>query len=176
MDLLLFPGNHPSTLKWTRNVEDGIGGLFNSTYIQEYLHWKTGDELIMLENELERAQIQVKGKRDYSFLSLSVGTLLVLKGVHEDRLTPERCIFVGTAVEGGRRLQYDVDLWISDFRIPTLFIQKTKDPACNFKDLKSLFENSCDDNCEFIELPGNEHNYEDIESINDYAASYIAKF
>ena len=53
MNLLLLAGNSQSNKEWIEQVRDTLTPHFLKTYIHYYKHWKTGDELIDLNYELE---------------------------------------------------------------------------------------------------------------------------
>lgn len=173
MNLILLAGNSISNKEWIEEVESSLKPLFTTTKIHYYKHWSTGDELIDFDKELELLSEGTKDFNQYVIFAKSVGTLLTLKGVKENKLQPIKCIFVGTAINWGRERNFTVDKWLGNYSIPTLFIEKTNDPACSFKDLVELLKDKSVKNSALKEIPGSDHHYEDIELLKTETKRFI---
>ena len=165
MKLILLAGNSISNKEWIENVEKTLRPLFTETELHYYQHWTTGDGLIDLDRELDLLSKDINDSEKYVIFAKSAGTLLALKGVRENKLSPHKCIFVGTAINWGREKNFSVDEWLLEYSIPTLFIQKTKDPTSTFEELSSLL-NECEvKSFTLKEIPGEDHHYDEIESL-----------
>jgi hypothetical protein len=173
MKLILLAGNGLSNKKWIEDIEHALKPLFGETYVQYYKHWETGGKLIDLNEELSRLQDLTKNFSEHTFFAKSAGTLLVLKGVKEGKLKPSRCIFVGTAIGWGRAEHFDVDLWLENYSIPTLFIQKSFDPACSYHELEELLKDKNAKNFSLEETEGNDHSYNDMETLKDVVKNFV---
>lgn len=175
MELILLPGNSPINKEWTEDVEKKLNELFefDSTFLLEYLHWESGEELISIDKELERLVEHTKSKENYAIFAKSAGTLLTLKGIYSQVLHPQFCIFVGTAVDWGRSNKFDIDTWIKNYKTPTLFIQKSQDPSFSYEKLKSLIEVAAVQNYKLVEIPGDTHHYEDLVLLKNETEAFI---
>jgi len=165
MDLILFSGNSLIHKEWIERVEETLRSLFGRTYIQYYKHWDDKAEVIYLDKELQETAKVIDDYKNYVIFGKSAGTLLALKGISEQVLKPEKCVFVGLPVEWGKVHGFDVDEWMFGLDIPTLFIQKSYDPVMFYEDLKSyLHEQEVNDH-QTVEIPGNDHFYNDLETL-----------
>lgn len=173
MNLILLAGNSISNKEWIEEVEASLKPFFTKTEVHYYQHWSTGDELIDFEKELELLSEDAKDFGQYVIFAKSAGTLLTLKGVKEGKLQPVKCIFAGTAINWGREKNFSVDEWLENYSIPTLFIEKTNDPACSFEDLAKLLENKSVKNYSLKEITGSNHHYEDIELLKTETEKFI---
>lgn len=173
MQLILLPGNSKSNKDWIKQVKDSLNDLFDSIKIHYYQHWKTGESIIDLDYELQVLAYKAKGLDNYIIFAKSAGALLALKGVYEKKLRPCKCIFVGTPILWAKHYNFDVDLWLENYSLPGLFIQKSNDPAMSFKDLKKYLAQRKVKNHEIIEIPGNTHNYEDLQKIKLLVEKFV---
>lgn len=168
MKLILLAGNSLKNKEWVQQVEASLRDLFTSTYIHEYRHWMSGsDDFINMDMELERLKSYLTSQpaEDYIVFGKSVGTILALKGIHENMLSPKKCIFVGTAIGFAKGIGANLDLWFTNYATPTLFIQKTRDPAINFVDLKKILEDKHVSGYVLVEEPGEDHFYGDLQAL-----------
>lgn len=62
---------------------------------------------------------------------------------------------------------------LKNFEIPTLFIQKTHDPAYSYGDLVKLLESLNVKNFKTAEIAGDDHHYENIEALRELIKSFI---
>jgi len=163
MNLLILPGNSIKNKAWAETVEDSVKELFDSTVVQNYDHWKAGKENIFFGQELEKLAKTVEFWAEYVILAKSVGVRLALETVNSGKAKPQRTIFIGTA-------------WLPKLEkpeIPVLFIQHTSDPLLNAAELKAHLEKSGYTNYRFEELPGNTHDYAEIDKIKQIIQDYL---
>ena len=165
MKLILLSGNSVNTREWIEFVERELKDLFDLTYIQYYKHWETGNENIDFDYELNKLSNSLKDKKDYVIFGKSAGVALALKGISEGKLSPKKCMLTGIPVFWCDSINAPIRKWIKNYKTPSYFIQKTKDPAINARDLKSLLEKNKVKNSKFIEIPGEDHHYEDLEEL-----------
>lgn len=172
MDLLLFSGNSLIHKEWIEDVEATLKPLFSRTYIQYYKHWDEQAEVIMLDHELQEVSKVINEYEDYVIFGKSAGTLLALKGIHQGVLAPEKCVFVGLPVQWGKAHGFKVDDWIYKLTVPTLFIQKSKDPVLSYDDLDAYLDEQEVDQCQSVELPGDDHYYDDLGSLRELVEEF----
>lgn len=158
---------------WVFEVEAKLGDLFERTYIHVYKHWTDNKPLINLDFELSKLGEVLKEFEDYTIFAKSAGTLLTLRGVHEGVLAPDKCIFVGLPVPWGVQNKFDCNTWLQNYSISTLFIQKSLDPASSFEDVKALLLDKEVANCDLRELPGDTHDYEDLNLLRELVEQFM---
>ena len=90
-------------------------------------------------------------------------------------IKPTACIFAGTAVGWAQATQENFDSWLQDYSVPTLFIQKTSDPAIAAEDLNELLTDSNAQNYKLLEIPGDNHDYEDINLLVNSSLEFMNK-
>jgi len=174
MKLILLSGNSYTHKEWIEQVEDSLRDLFDSTYIQYYKHWEDKSPVIHLDHELDVLKTAVDPKDpEYVVFAKSAGTLLALSAVNKGIFKPKRCIFVGLPVVWGRTNGFEVDSWIQDYSINTLFIQKTHDPAMFFSDLELYLQDKKVVNSSLVELPGDDHYYGDLALLKAKIAEFL---
>lgn len=174
-ELILLSGNSKRNKGWIEKVESELNNLFDKTHIQYYKHWEEGKEIIDFDYELSKLIKYLKDKKDYIILAKSIGTALTVKAIKDEKINPEKCIFLGVPLVWAKEHNFDLDSWIEEFRTPTLFIQNRNDPLTNSKDLKNLLEEKSIKNYEFIELEGNTHDYNDIGKIKELVMEFLEK-
>jgi pimeloyl-ACP methyl ester carboxylesterase len=167
MNLILLPGNNKSDRVWIDEMDREFSPHFTRTALQYYDHWWSGDDEAILDMDAELIKLTsiVQEFDKYVIFAKSAGVLLALYGVYEGVLDPEVCIFVGSAIEWGKKERFDVDNWLTNYSVPTLFIQKEFDPAISFEDLKKYLELKNVTSYELAKLPGDDHQYDEVESL-----------
>jgi hypothetical protein len=173
MNLLLLGGNSPSNKIWIGRIAEVLRPLFTSVHTQQYDHWSTGTEQINFATELTAAEYAVHGWDEYVVFAKSAGSLLALKGIREGRLTPTKCVFIGIAIGWGRKLSLPIDTWLENLSTPTLFIQKTLDPACSFEELQVLLKERHAQHYSLKEISGSDHQYDDIDTLRRAVKEFV---
>lgn len=172
MKLVLLPGNNKSNKEWIEKVESELKDLFSSTSIQYYQHWK--DDKPLIDFDLEANKLVENNKEaDIVIFAKSAGTLLTLKSIKNNLIIPKKCIFAGVPINWARENNFDAELWLEEYNIPTLFIQNTNDPVFSFKELKELLAEKKLKNYKIIELPGNSHDYKDLNKLRELIVSFL---
>ncbi len=174
MNLILLGGNSLQNKTWIKEVEMVFKPDFDSTRIQYYDHWQTGEKVIGFDKELEKMVSSLAGQKDYVIFAKSIGTFLTLKAVHRKLINPKKCIFVGTPVLWSRAHNFGADEWLEGYSIPTLFVQKTLDPVMHFADLKTLLEQLAVKNYRLVEIPGESHDYESIDQLKGLTLKFLS--
>jgi len=165
MDLILLSGNSKMTKEWIESVEEKLKGFFANTHIQYYDHWENGKEIIDLEKELSKLHKYTKSKKEYLIFAKSAGVALTLKGVAEKKIFPKKCLFLGIPVNWCKQVNFPIEKWMENFNIPSIFIQKSQDPAISADELKNLIEKNNVKSYDLVNIPGNDHHYEDLNQI-----------
>ncbi|MEI7604442.1 MAG: hypothetical protein WCJ19_05490 [bacterium] len=174
MKLILLGGNSKYNKDWIEKVELALSDIFDTTYIQYYEHWLDDSKKgIDLEIELKKLKEYVKDTKDYMIFAKSAGSILTVKGCVEKVIRPERCVFTGFAYPWAMGRKIDIDNLLRNYFVPTMFIQESKDPALSYKQLTEIIYKLRVPNTTMQEIPGNDHNYEDIEKLKELIQNYI---
>lgn len=174
MNLILLPGSRrESNEEWIQDVQKALDPLFDSSKIIKYRHWDTGEPSTDIEHEFQSLAQLVLGLDEYLVFAKSIGVLVSLKAIYEQKIKPAKCVFVGSAISWALNENYPIREHLSGYAIPTLFIQKTNDPAISFQDLKTLVDNLQVPNCRFTEIPGDNHHYDDVDQIKDLIQNFL---
>ncbi len=174
MNLILLPGNHITNRDRIEKIEKNLEDLFDSTYIQYYKHWQTNKNLINLEEELKILTKEANSFGKYTIFAKSAGALLALRGIFEGKISPLKCIFVGTPMSWDHAINIQADKWLRNYSVPTLFIQQTKDPFMSYQKLVKPLEKSKAKNYQIKEIPGETHNYENISQLKQLVSEFIS--
>jgi hypothetical protein len=173
-NLILLGGNSPEHKSWIYEVETELGDLFERTYIHVYKHWEENKPLIDLEYEVQKLGDTVKELKNYVVFAKSAGCLVALKAVKDELLHPDKCVFVGLPFTWGEKNGYKCENWLKDYNVPTMFIQKSLDPADSFEKVKDLVTSHNVSNYDLREVPGDTHHYEDLTLLRELILSFLA--
>lgn len=172
MDLVLLPGNSIKNRPWIEDVEKSLSPYFQNSSIQYYKHWEKNEEMIDLDYEQEVLTKTLESRTHFAIFGKSAGTILAIRSVIQKGIKPNYCFFTGTAIKFAYRMDQDINKWIKSYTIPTLYIQKEKDPAFSVNELTDFLKNSPQNNYKIVSIPGDNHHYEDL----DLLANEISKF
>ncbi len=165
MELIILGGNGVQNRSWIREVAKRLRKSFNKIYTHNYDHWKTGKELIDLDYELNKIVEYLNNKEEYIIIAKSVGAILTIKGICENKIFPKKCVILGLPLSWAIKNRMQLDVWIKGFSTPTLFIQNKLDPLMSSKELKNFLEEEKVINFLFYELNGNTHEYDNVKEI-----------
>ena len=174
MRLLLLGGISSHNKEWIEEIEESLRDLFDSTHIQYYDHWQSGGN-IDVEKEVDNLIKDLDPKEDYVVFAKSAGVIVTLKAMQERPFIPKACIFVGSAIRFGRASGYPVDDWLKENKVRKLFIQQTGDNAIPFQELKLMLQGFNAQNYKMIEIPGNDHHYDDIKHLEGFIKEFLDK-
>ncbi|OGC82056.1 MAG: hypothetical protein A2V81_02795 [Candidatus Abawacabacteria bacterium RBG_16_42_10] len=174
MNLILLPGNsRKSNEQWIKDVAEAVKDSFTSNYIHTYQHWQEEEGGIDYDMELTSLVEEVKKFDTYAIFAKSAGAILAMIGIDKGLLHPQKCIFTGTAIAFAQSLRIDIEAILQRYQVPTLFIQKTDDPAYPFLDLKDILIKSKTKNYELLEIPGYDHDYNDIAQLKELIVNFL---
>lgn len=173
MNLLLLSGESILNKAWIENVAQTLKPLFAQVTILYYDHWQTGQGTIDLEKEYSKLISVAKDFGDYVIFAKSIGTVLAVRGIYEHKLNPVKCVFVGPAFLMGESTITGFQNWIEGYSLPTLFVTKTNDPVAPASQLRDLLEKYHVQNFQFVEIPGDNHKYENIEELESLVTAFL---
>ena len=173
MNLLLLSGNSIQNKSWIEESEAVLKDLFEKTHIHYYKHWDENNPIIDFAYELNKVAEFASGFDPYIIFAKSIGTILTVKGVHDNLLKPPKCIFLGVPISWGKQNVSASDKWFENYSIPTLFIQQTSDPMMSFQSLDLYLTERHVKNNISTEIPGDTHHYSDLKTIKTMVAEFI---
>ncbi len=163
MNLILLPGNSKRNKTWIENVDARLQKYFKTTYRQNYSHWDKGEPEIDLSFELEKLSQNASNLKPYVVFAKSVGVILALKAIYENKMVVSWCLFAGIPLELVKNENIDLKKWLNAISCPIYIIQNDSDPAGTYKDVKSYISDIDSPSINLIETPGETHNYDDID-------------
>lgn len=174
MNLILLSGSKKSSNEtWIQKVQKTLDPLFDSSKILRYRHWDTGGPSTDIEHESLSLVQLVSELDEYVIFAKSIGVLVSMKAIHDHKIIPTKCVFVGSAIGRALNENYPIREHLSGYTIPTLFIQKTTDPAISFNDLKMMIEGLQVSNCRFVEVSGDDHHYDNVDEIKTLIQNFL---
>jgi hypothetical protein len=174
MDLVLLGGMSPHNKEWIYQVEQALSPLFNTCIVHEYAHWASAAPMIDVEHELNVLRTKIRDLEHYVIFAKSAGVVLSLKGIAENVLHPNACLFVGTPLSFARDHGHQLDLWLKHLTVPTTFVQNAHDPAGSFQELHRLLRDHMESpRYSLTELPGETHDYDNLWQLHELAAKLI---
>ncbi len=157
---------------WTEQVRDELKDDFE-TEILYYDHWESGVENMNFEVEGQKLAKMCQG--EYVIFAKSAGSWLTLILAAEGKIKPAKTVLVGPAWNWARNNGLDPEKLAAKVDVPVLVIDKTSDPAISFAQLKSEVEKLDKPNFRLIEVPGDNHSYEDVSGLGKMVREFLAK-
>jgi len=172
MKIIILPGNSKSNKEWADNSEKFFltSDTTSKRYKQYYSHWDN-DGVLDLDIELEKLSKEVAEKDDCIVFAKSAGTILTINAVTSGLFKPLKCIFVGMPISLDDEGSIDAIKKLESFDVPTLVIQKTSDPVSSFSTVQKVVERF--PNIKLVEIPGDDHKYDDFELINGLVEEFL---
>lgn len=168
MDLLILGGMSPRNQEWIRHVQKALAPMFDKTVLHDYAHWAAAATHMDMEHELNVLQSKVRKLDNYVIFAKSAGAVLSLKGITSKMLRPKACLFVGTPLDFARQHGHEIDSWLKRLDMPVTFAQNSHDPTGSYHELERFLRGHLHSpHYQTIELPGNTHDYNDMDKLNE---------
>ena len=167
MNLILLGGNSIENKKWTRDMDQLLKPLFENTKTINYEHWQTDGYLINVDKEKEKLVKTANNFGRYIIFAKSAGSLVTLKAIFENKISPVKCIFVGLPIKWAKKNNFDIDIWLKNYSIPTTILQHTNDPLASSHEVQDYIKQKNVTKTELRELPGDTHDYHEFDLIFD---------
>jgi len=174
MNLVLLAGNSYRNKEWIYRVKEVLSPLFDKSFVLEYAHWQSGEEEINLDNEILTLSNKLINDSNYSIFAKSVGSIVALKGINDGVLKPIKIIIAGLPLFSIMESGTPFGKWLENSDVPLLIIQNTSDPLGSYLDVKKYFlELNIKSKYKIIELPGDDHSYNDLPKLKELVAEFI---
>ena len=176
MHLIILPGNSKKyNEQGLYDSAKHFSDLFDSVTTHVYEHWKTGtgEEHANTKVEAEKLKKEVEALRgEYVICAKSIGVPITIRAVIENGVSPTKCVFLGSAIKGASEELINL---ISQFRIPTLFIEQTNDPIVfPYAELEKFLNEHWTGEYKLIEIPGGNHAYDNYNEIKGWISEFLA--
>ncbi len=163
----MFSGNSLRNQTWIHEVRAHLGDLADSTYLQEYEHWSTGEEWINLSHELEVLKV-AKLAEPYAVFAKSIGSVLTVQAIEGGIIKPKFLLFCGLP------LGYIVQDYpqfgeeLAKINLPTTVIHNEHDVVGGAAETLAYLGSAVTDrpNFKFITTPGDTHDYENYDLLH----------
>lgn len=175
MNLILLAGNSIDNKEWLKKAESVLKPHFDSIQIQYYDHWRLGRDLIDLAKEVKKLAKTTKSKKQYVVLAKSAGNVIASKAIYEKKISPRKCIFIGIPLDWARKHGFDIGKWFKNFSVPSIIIQHSHDPIATPEELSEFLKRENATNYDLVELPGDDHYYQELDKIKDLVVLYLGK-
>ncbi len=177
MNGLILPGNSQSNKPWTVEIDQQLSCYFQETKIIEYESWQSNDygKVIDFPVELEKIKKAVANWDQYCVFAKSIGTALCIKAVHDQILSPQKCVFVGVPLNWLSTKNIPIKNWVSTYNIPTMVIQQRNDPFGNSNQVGE-FLRGMPSISKYIVVSGNDHKYPQIDKITSKSLNYFKNY
>ena len=164
MRYIFLPGNSSHNKEWI----DSLAKAFTQgdKTIIYYNHWDIEDGFIDFDFELRKIK-ELNITEECVAICKSAGCVLSIKAYKKTYFNIDKFIFIGFPYYWARNRGEDLEELLASIDRPTLFIQKPKDPAIPFTELKEIAEKR-NMKASFIEYARvgevcDNHNYDDIK-------------
>jgi alpha-beta hydrolase superfamily lysophospholipase len=175
MNLLLLPGNSQKSGEWLHAVEQSLTANFACTRRHDYRHWQTGEREINLSFETTALANIITDYEPYLVFAKSAGTMLALRAISEDILTPKACLFTGMPLVMVAEHSLPVVDWLQKTTIPITILQNEHDPYGSFQHVSELVAAANCPNVTVVQAAGNTHDYNDFATLNAECVSLLQR-
>lgn len=168
MFTLILPGNSKNNEQYAKDLEFEFQGHNLNPIMILYNHWQTGEELLDYDFELTKLY-EILSKRQnesYKVFAKSAGIILFLKFFESYHTIehPTLSVFAGIPLRFAEAIEYPLVCQLQSLTSRVIILQKALDPQIGFTALKEKLPES--DILKLINIPGNNHNYSDLNSIS----------
>lgn len=162
--LFLLGWNSIHNQSWIKKVEQQLKSFFDETTVHKYQHWLSWEGDMDIEKEMNLVYSKIKDQKDLVIFAKSLWTIISMKIMIDKWFIPKKCIFVWLPLWYIKNMWFPLKSYLSKITCPILFIQNKEDPAGGYLEVVREV-GQISNNFSFVELPGNDHNYDEIEKL-----------
>jgi len=138
--------------------------------VHEYQHCRTGGSSIDVDDEIRRVgEAASRFDAPYVVFAKSIGIFITLRGIEEGVLQPVKCMFVGVPLS---LFQNQSTGLLEHNELPTIVAQNRRDPVASFDEVSGYITGLGIPNYRLVQLPGDNHHYEDIDRLTALIRQY----
>ena len=171
MKIIYMPGMSLANKRWIEGVKAKLEGLSEGK-ILDYDHWHE-EKRFDIEAESRKLASLVKDEVDYGVLAKSVGVILALKNISENKLRPKAVIFLGFPYRLARSWGVSIDKRLRALSMPMLLVQNEFDPAGSHREVEKMLRENPPANYQLVKIAHNStHDYSDLGQWFNLAKSF----
>lgn len=160
MNILFLGGNSQRHQTWIHKMADELKSPFDEVVVHEYAHWKTGEPWADIDHEVVEISAKMANMAPFVVFAKSIGTMICLKAIYEERLHPKACVFLGMPLNAITDMNLPAINWLEACKVPLYFIHNQDDPIGSVDELRNFLPENID-RANVTVLNGNTHDYND---------------
>ena len=167
--LLILSGNSKANILWLKNMRKNYIRDYEVLDIS-YEHWKK-EGSIDFDIELNNLERITKDIKDYYIVAKSAGSILALMGITQQIINPKCLVILGLPLKYIQERNISTKDLINRANNKTkiFVIQQKNDPMGSFEEVKEELPV----NIKILEIPGDDHVYENMDGIKLFVDKFI---
>ena len=166
MNFVLLSGNSIHAKEWIYSLRDSVAMRFGNTYIHNYKHWDSGEDMINFEVELNRLNKKLNDLLPYIFIAKSAGCILALKSMDGKMPKPIKCLFFGLPIKFAKQYGISLNDLLTKTNVPIIIAQNENDPFGSYNEIENIVKSLGNKNITVKKLDGNTHDYDNFSEIS----------
>jgi hypothetical protein len=162
--LLVLAGGSKRNEAWGEACSEFFKDYFDSMHFIRYDHWATSEANLDFVAELKKitATVEGAGEDEWYIFAKSIGSILALKAIATDVISPTKCVFFGMPFSVVKDTLFKND-WslLETFIVPTLAFHNDNDPTALY-DLAKEKITALAPSIKLETLHGDNHDYLDF--------------
>lgn len=151
-------------------MADELQTPFDRSVVHDYRHWTTGESCDM-EYEIAEIQKITVGLEPYVVFAKSIGTMITLQALYEQKIHPEACLLLGLPLKVQKDMGLPLATWLSAVNIPITYVQNKHDPYGGAAEVAAILRSHSNINPRLTVLPGDTHDYMDTQVMAEQLAN-----
>jgi len=173
MNFILLSGNSVRAKEWIHNLRDSVVMKFGNTYIHNYKHWDTGEDMINFDVELNSLSEKLNNPSPYIFIAKSAGCILALKSMSKETTKPTACLFLGLPIKFAKLYSTPLSDLLIKTDVPIIIAQNDNDPFGSYDEIENIVKSLGNKNITVKKLDGNTHDYDNFGEISHILSNIV---
>lgn len=167
-NLLILGGYSKNNISWLKKFKNEFSKDYKVCDIF-YEHW-TSDNEFDFDIELKKIEKAVFNIQEYNIISKSIGSIITIIGVSKKIIKPKKIIILGYPLKLINEENLNINSLIKEIEkeVEILIIEQKDDPIGKYINVKNEL-----DYINIIEIPGNNHFYDDINIIKPLIDKFL---
>jgi len=173
-----MPGCQGINSIWEKDILKGYSNSFDKILLFKFSTCK-GDycEEVDLDEEIKNFSKLVESlEGECVVFARKISCLLVLKAFYNINFRPKKCVFLGLPISWALVNNFPINDWLSDYNVPTLFVQRKLDPLFYFSDLKNYLNHRNVKNYIIADIDYLDKEYDKMNVYKKIAMNYLADY